>query len=73
MVCGAEGLIVMPVSVAAVTVKAAVPWWPEKVAVIVLMPAATPVARPVVLIVAAAVLDDCQVAEEVTFWLVPSE
>src|SRR3954452_20820927 len=44
----------------ALTVSVAVPDLPPPVAVMVVVPAATPVAMPALVIVAAAVLDDCQ-------------
>jgi len=44
---------------AAFTVSVAVPDLPPPVAVIVVVPAATPVATPALVIVAVAVLDDC--------------
>jgi len=47
---------VIPVSVAAVTVREAVPETLPEVALIVVVPAATPVASPPLAIVAAAVL-----------------
>jgi len=46
---------------------------PLKVAVIVVVPVATPVASPLLLIVAAAVLLEIQVAEVVTVWTLLSE
>jgi hypothetical protein len=51
-----DGVTVMPVMVAAVTVRAAVPEALPEEAVIVDEPAATPVARPALEMVAAAVL-----------------
>jgi hypothetical protein len=56
---GEAGVIAMDLTVfvTAVTVSAAVPLTPLKVAVMVLEPAATAVARPDALIVAAAVLE----------------
>ena len=66
-------VIVIDCSVAAVTVNAIVldvtPLW---LAVMLLEPRPAPVARPLVLIVAAAVLDDIQFAEFVRFCVVPS-
>ena len=50
---------------AAVTVRAAVPLTPLSEAVIVVDPASTPVARPPLLMVAAAVFEDFQVTVEV--------
>src|SRR5215469_2081105 len=66
-------VIVIDCRVAAVTVNAIVfdvtPLW---VAVMLLEPSPAPVARPLVLIVAAAVFDDIQLAEFVRFCVVPS-
>ena len=60
-----------------VTVKAAVPETLPDVAVIVVVPAVTAVARPfdpaALLIVATPVLEEFQVAEAVRFCVVPSE
>jgi hypothetical protein len=56
----------------AVTVNAAVPLTPLSVAVTVLEPAATAVARPVALMVAAAVLELFQVALVLTLAAEPS-
>src|SRR6266478_5496450 len=70
---GFVGLTLIDCSTAAVTVSTAVfeviPLW---VALMSLEPMATPVARPVALIVAAAVLEEVQVTELVRFWVVPS-
>jgi len=59
--------------VAAVTVRVAVPILPLKAAVMVVVPAATAVARPLLLIVATPVLDELQVTCAVISRLVPSE
>ena len=61
---------VIPLSVAAVTVRVLVADLPPEVAVMVEEPAATPVARPVPLIVAAAVLLLDQVTVALQFELV---
>jgi len=59
--------------VAAVTVRAAVPVLPLKVAVMVTAPAALAVARPLLATVALVVLDEVQVTCVVIFWVVESE
>ena len=60
-------------SVAAVTVSATVfEVMPFCAALMLLDPIATPAARPVVDIVAAAVFEELQFAELVRFWVVPS-
>ena len=56
-----------------VIVRVAVPGWPLKAAVMVAVPAATPVARPLLTIVAVAVLDELQVTCVVISWVVDSE
>jgi len=68
------GVTVIDVSVAAtaVTFRVAVPLTPFSVAVTVVDPAATPVARPAALIVAVAVLEELHVAVAVTFLVEPS-
>jgi hypothetical protein len=66
-------LMVIDCRVAAVTVTAiALEVTPLCVAVMLLEPMPAPVAKPPVLIVAAAVFDEVQVAELVRFWVVPS-
>jgi hypothetical protein len=55
------------------TVRVAVPDLPLKVAVMVEEPAATPVARPLLLTVAVDVLDEVQVTFVVIFWVEESE
>jgi hypothetical protein len=69
---GVGGVTAMDDTVFAVTVSAAVPLMPLTVAVIVVEPAATPVARPAALTVAVAVLEELHVAVAVTFPLEPS-
>lgn len=59
--------------VAAVTVRAAVPDLLPEVAVMVVVPALTAVARPLLLTVATVALDELQVTTVVISWLVPSE
>jgi hypothetical protein len=66
------GVMAIEVGVAAVTVSAAVPLSPLMEAVMVVVPAATPVARPEALIVTVAVLDEDQVAVLVTVAVEPS-
>ena len=58
---------------AAVTVRVAVPDLPLKAAVMVAVPAATAVARPLLVIVALVVLDEVQVTCVVIVWVVESE
>jgi len=60
------------VAVAVETVRVAVPLTPLTVAVMVVDPAATPVARPAALMVAAFVFALTHVAVEVTFFVDPS-
>lgn len=73
---GFAGVIVIAFSVAFVTVSVAVALWPAKTAVIVVVPEATPIARPRVnaalLIVATEEFDEVQVAAEVRSRLSPS-
>ena len=69
---GVGGVTAIDETVFAVTVSAAVPLMPLTVAVIVVDPAATPVASPAVLMVAVAVLDEIHVAVVVTLPVVPS-
>jgi hypothetical protein len=66
------GRILFPVE-AAVTVRVVLPGIPPEVAVMFIVPAATAVARPLLLTVATEVLDELQVACVVISWLVPSE
>jgi hypothetical protein len=65
------GVTAMETRVAAVTVNVAeLLVIPDSEAVIIEVPAATPVATPPETIVAAAVLEDAQVTVEVMFWVV---
>jgi hypothetical protein len=64
--------IAVTVFVAAVTLSAAVPLTPPSAAVMVLEPAAEPVAMPDEFTVATVVLEVVQVAVDVTFAVVPS-
>jgi hypothetical protein len=68
------GAIVIELSVGGVppTVKVAVPLIEPEVAVMVTVPAATPLAIPLPLIVAKAVFDELHVTLLVRFWLLPS-
>jgi hypothetical protein len=71
---GSEGVTAMAVSVgavAAVTVSVDVPVNPSAVALMVVMPAATPVASPVELTVAAAAFDEVHATPEVSAPVVP--
>jgi len=70
---GLAGVIDMEDSVPAVTVSVVVPEILFEVAVMVVAPAATAVARPLLLTVATAALDDLQVTRVVMLWVVPSE
>jgi len=70
---GLAGVTEMDDKVAAVTGRVAVPNFPLKVAVMVAVPAATPVARPLLLIVATDAGNELQATWAVMFWLVPSE
>jgi hypothetical protein len=66
-------VIAIDCRVGAVTVNAiAFEVTPLCVAVMLLEPTPAPVAKPLVLIVAAAVFDEVQLAELVRFWVVPS-
>ena len=66
-------VMVIDCSVAAVTVRANVfDVTPLCVAVMLLEPIATPVARPLLLMVATALFEEAQVAELVKFWVLPS-
>ena len=70
---GLAGVTVMEDRVAEVTVRVVLPEILPEVAVIVAVPAATAVARPLLLTVATDVLDELQVTCAVISWLVPSE
>jgi len=69
---GFAGVTAIETSAAAFTVSVVVPLMLPEVAEIVVVPAATAVARPPAAIVAAAVLDDAQVAVDVRFCVEPS-
>lgn len=68
---GFAGVTAIEVNVTA-TANTVAPLTVPEVAVIVVVPAATPVASPAVLIVATAAADELQVAELVRFWVLPS-
>ena len=70
---GLTGVTVMEDKVAEVTVRSVFPEILPEIAVIVVVPAATAVARPVLLTVAIDVLEELQVTWVVISWLVPSE
>ena len=65
------GVTEIEVSKGAVTVKLTEPLIVPDLAVIVVLPCATPVARPALLTVAIDVADEVQVALLVRFWVVP--
>jgi hypothetical protein len=67
------GVTVIEVKVAFVTVKLAVPLVAPKAALIVVVPAEEPVAKPLPSIPANAGLDEDQVTALVILWLLPSE
>src|SRR5207244_11568746 len=69
---GAVGVTVIVDRVAAVTVSVVLPETPPKVAVIVVIPAATDVARPALSIVAKTVFEELQVTWDVTSCVVLS-
>ncbi len=68
---GLEGVTAIETSAGAVTVKTADPLTVPEVAVIVVVPAATEVASPAELIVAALVTEEVQMAELVRLAVVP--
>ena len=70
---GLAGVTDMEDRVAEVTVRVVLPEILPEVAVMVAVPAATAVARPLLLTVATDVLDELQVTCVVISWLVPSE
>ncbi len=70
---GVFGVMVMEDNVAAFTVRVVAPITPPGLAVMVTAPGETDVARPVLVIVATAVLEELQVTSVVMSWLVPSE
>jgi len=70
---GLAGVTVMEFTAAEVTVRVVFPEIVPKVAVMVVVPAAMDVARPLLLMVTVEVLDELQVTDPVTLPLVPSE
>jgi hypothetical protein len=70
---GLAGVTDMEIRVAEFTVRVVLPEILPEVAVIVVVPAATAVARPLLLTVATDVLDELQATWVVISWLVPSE
>ncbi len=70
---GLVGLIDIKDRVADVTVSVVLPEIFTRLAVMVVAPVATAVARPVLLIVATDVFDELQVTCKVKSWVVPSE
>ena len=70
---GLAGVTAMEDRVAEVTVRAALPETIPEVAVMIVAPAATAVARPLLLTVATNVFDEVQITCVVISWLVPSE
>src|SRR3954470_10447707 len=68
---GSTGLTWIAVSVPAVTVSVAMPVAPMKLAVMVAVPALTPVATPPMIVATVGALD-IQVTDNVTSWWVPS-
>jgi hypothetical protein len=70
---GLAGVTDMEDRVAEVAVRVVLPEIIPELAVMVALPAATAVARPVLLTIATAVFDERQVTCVVISWLVPSE
>ena len=68
---GLAGVMEMEDRVAEETVKGVLPQIPPKPAVMVVVPAAMAVARPLLLTVATDVLDELQATSQVTSWVVP--
>jgi len=66
------GVTAIETNTGAVTVRLVEPPIPPEVAWIVVLPAATPVAKPALVIVATAVFDEVQVTELVRFAVLPS-
>ena len=69
---GSDGVSAIETKVAGVTVNVAVPVAVPEVALIAVVPAATPLARPPPVIVAMFVAEELQVAEAVRFCVLPS-
>jgi hypothetical protein len=72
-ILGLAGVTDMEERVAEVAVRVVLPEIIPELAVMVALPAATAVARPVLLTIATAVFDERQVTCVVISWLVPSE
>jgi hypothetical protein len=72
-IVGLAGVMAMEDRAEGFTVRVVFPEILRKVEVMVAIPAATAVARPLLLTVATAALDDLQVTRVVIFWVVPSE
>jgi hypothetical protein len=70
---GLAGVTDMEDKVARVTVRVTLPEMLPRVAEMVVLPAATGVARPLLLTVAIDIFDELQVTWVVISWLVPSE
>jgi len=70
---GLAGVTDMEDRVAEVAVRVVLPEIIPELAVMVALPAATAVARPVLLTIATEVFDELQVTWVVILWLVPSE
>ena len=74
LIVGFAGVTAIELSVGGLcTVKSALPVSPDNAAVMVALPADTPVANPLALIVATAVLDDVHVTWLVIFCVLPLE
>ena len=69
---GLAGVTAIDATTAGVTVSVVAPLTPPSVAVIVVEPANSAEARPVVEMVATVVFDDDQATDAVRFWVVPS-
>ena len=72
-IVGFAGVTVMDVSVGVCTVSVVPPVTPPRVAEMVLVPAATPVARPAEVIVATPVLEEAHATCPVKFCVLPFE
>src|SRR6266498_1546384 len=68
-----EGLIAMELTLAAFTVSRVLPLIPPNAALMVEVPRLLAVARPLTVIDATLLLDECQCATPVTSWVLPSE
>jgi hypothetical protein len=70
---GLLGDMVIETKVAAVMVKPKLPVLPPYCALMVVLPAVMALAKPAALTVATELIDEPHVAEDVTFWVLPSE